>query len=154
MNVPMNGQMPAAKYSVAPPSLSSQSTGAPRAGHAAISRSLPSTNRPSGPPRSDHRYLPVAGRHERADIARLRFFSGKPRHGVELLPAVRVAPGKLAGRVSGAEIAGKARKLVARAQKLAASSDAKAYTPRLTAVANEATAIVNQVVDLMTGGGA
>lgn len=53
-----------------------------------------------------------------------------------------------------AEIAGKARKLVARSQKLAASSDAKAYAARLTAVANEANTIVNQVLDMMSSGGA
>jgi MoxR-like ATPase len=53
-----------------------------------------------------------------------------------------------------AEIAGKARKLVARSQKLAASSDAKAYAARLTTVANEANTIVNQVLDMMSSGGA
>ena len=53
-----------------------------------------------------------------------------------------------------AEIAGKARKLVARSQKLAVSPDAKAYAPRLTAVVNEANTIVNQVLDMMSSGGA
>ena len=73
-----------------------------------------------------------------------------------LLADLKVKAGTLQGAKlqERAEIAGKARKLVAKAQKLAASPDAKAYVPRLTSVANEAGAIVNQVVDLMTGGGA
>ena len=53
--MPMNGQMPAAKYTVP-----SATTGPPRAGQVEMSRSLPSTLRSDGPPRNFHARLPRA----------------------------------------------------------------------------------------------
>ena len=73
-----------------------------------------------------------------------------------LLADLKVKAGGLQGAKlqERAEIAGKARKLVARAQKLAASPDARAYAARLVTVTTEANTIVNQILDLMSSGGA